>query len=541
MEPYWHHLKQAPRYGFIAVVATALALPLFGPRDPGVDRENRVHAARPGLPRDWGQLDAFPHEYEAYFGDNFGFRSDLVAANTWLKRSVLGVSASPKAALGKDGWIFLLGDFATAYQRKPGFAPKELEEWTIMLTARKRWLERREIPFLFVAAPDKHTLYPEYLPPVAQPLWKTSPLDQLYGALEAAGEVDTLDLRPALRAAKADGIVYHQLDTHWNDVGCYVAYRTLVEKLNAFNLACGTPLPLSAFTRTEKVVRDGDLAALVGVEGVASSRQPYLERKDGVGKTVMGTVNADSTGLPKEQAYVSYETPGKTLNVMFLRDSFGDRIAPLLAAHCGRLVCGPSAVFNTELILREKPDIVVLERVERYLIAKPEPTPSELLSDTGGMERETWDFAAPAPPGPWSFPGESPAQDARGISLTLSQSGPAALLLNAELPATSVAAVEAEVSVANAETGQPVPANLVLFWATREQIAAAAGQWPFSTDRGIPFSGTGVLQAPVAIHPEWRGTIGALFVGVNLPPDQPGNYRVTVKRLSLVRPVAQSP
>ena len=171
MAERWHTLKQALRRGFIAVVLIGLLLPLVGPAGHGENKENRERAAQPPLPRSWKQWKAFPQASEAYFRDHFAFRDTLVAANDRLKVDVLGISASPKAALGPDGWLFLLGDWATKYQRKPGFSPRELNDLTFMLSARQQWLAHRNIKFLFFAAPNKHTIYPEVLPPAARPLW----------------------------------------------------------------------------------------------------------------------------------------------------------------------------------------------------------------------------------------------------------------------------------------------------------------------------------------------------------------------------------
>ncbi len=362
-------IRQLPHIAFIVVVLVGLGLPLVGPGNHEKNEENRRRSTRPDLPKSWTDVGGFPEQYEHYFSDNFAFRDTLVDAHHRLRRDLLGLSATPKAALGSAGWIYLMDDFASDYQRKMPYSEEELAEWAQLLELRGQWLSLQKIPFLFVVAPNKSTIYPEYLPAAAKPLWEVSPLDQLYGLVAQLPHVDAVDLRPALLAAKPEHTLYHHLDTHWNDVGAYIAYRALVEKLNTL-VDCGPPLDWPDFTLTEKTITSGDLAVLACVGGVGESQQPVLTRTKST--TAIASVDRDNTGIGAHEAYIAYETPGKTLRVLLLRDSFGNRMAPLLAAHCGRLVCGPSRYFDVELIEQEKPDVVILERVERYLAIPPE-------------------------------------------------------------------------------------------------------------------------------------------------------------------------
>jgi hypothetical protein len=67
-----------------------------------------------------------------------------------------------------------------------------------MLRRRSDQLERRGIRCLFVVAPDKHSIYPEYLPETVS-VHSPTELDQLLPSLDEAGVLH-VDLRPALRA-----------------------------------------------------------------------------------------------------------------------------------------------------------------------------------------------------------------------------------------------------------------------------------------------------------------------------------------------------
>ncbi len=67
-----------------------------------------------------------------------------------------------------------------------------------------------------------------------------------------------LELRPALRAAKREGVEYFPGDTHWNDLGAYHGYRAIMRRLG---------LPALAHD-PDKLVRGSrpvDLARMSGV------------------------------------------------------------------------------------------------------------------------------------------------------------------------------------------------------------------------------------------------------------------------------------
>ena len=88
------------------------------------------------------------------------------------------------------------------------------------------------IPYLFVVAPSKHDVYPEFMPDRLNRVRDDSRLDQLMAYIEAffpAPPVDILDLRPTLAEARKSGVrLFHKTDTHWNDRGAWAAYRKAI-------------------------------------------------------------------------------------------------------------------------------------------------------------------------------------------------------------------------------------------------------------------------------------------------------------------------
>ena len=110
----------------------------------------------------------------------------------------------------------------------------------------------------------------------------------------------------------------------------------------------------------------GDLLQMLGM--------PSRVREDDVAP--LGKVLADTTRCgrridkgesPGFEFYVC-DKPGLPRAVM-LRDSMAIPLIPLMSENFSRIVYVSSRAFDRELILREKPDIVIEELVERTLNA----------------------------------------------------------------------------------------------------------------------------------------------------------------------------
>ena len=94
-------------FGILAVPATALAIREAHSGDATaetetVNAENRVLAQKPSLRNEDQTLNVnYPAEFDAWFSDSFGFRSQLVTAYSTLTGSVFRVSSEKAVIIGK--------------------------------------------------------------------------------------------------------------------------------------------------------------------------------------------------------------------------------------------------------------------------------------------------------------------------------------------------------------------------------------------------------------------------------------------------------
>jgi hypothetical protein len=336
--------------------------------------ENRRLATKPVFKSGWRALPRYKSEFEIYFNDRFGFRNTLVRWHHVAELRLFGISPVPQVIVGTDGWLFH-GRSVALDNLRPAqpFTPRELEQWGQALERRRAALARLGARFIVVIAPDKQSVYPEFLPARVQtaqgPSRGPSRMGQLTEYLGAGSQVEALDLRPALLRAKGDLPLFHRTDTHWNQLGAYAGYRALMEPLSRWFPAMQA-LPLPAFLIERRVGRSGNLARMLALADLYDDElvtvTPLIARRARLLETVTGANR--QTSKPVVMGIEGTNLP----RAVMLHDSFGDDMMPLLAEHFSRIVFLRTRQLNMELIRRERPNVVIMELAEAAL-DRPNP------------------------------------------------------------------------------------------------------------------------------------------------------------------------
>jgi len=361
----------------VALFLCALAIPGLGLalRLPGarVRPRSEPPVPLPVVALDVKALRDFGPGFHRWFSNRLGYRAWLVREHSALKLNAFHVSPSDKVILGLDGWLYLgaYNEWACVRREKP-FSTSELQAWKSLLERRRDWLAAGGIKFLFVVAPDKHTIYPEHLPRGLQPNGRPSRFDQLTDYLRQHSDVVVLDLRPALLTEKPRHLLYYPVDTHWNDVGAFFAYREVCRSLHTWFPQ--VPLPeLDAYQLSVTPGRGGDLGPMIGlspkeVPGDWVCLVPKSPRQAEV-------VSANPHFLQNTDIVVNdliTERKGALLpRAVILRDSFAKALQPFLSETFSRAAFLWTNRLDEEAIARERPDVVIWEMVERDLYHPP--------------------------------------------------------------------------------------------------------------------------------------------------------------------------
>ncbi len=368
LHPLWERLVVV---GFLAVLAVPGLATLAGV-DAGLTRgENRTLAAAPDLALSWPAVSRFPAVFTTWFQDHFAFRGRLVQWQAAFRLLALRVSPSPTVLRGKDGWLFYADDGALDdHLNAVPLSDADLRRWATTLQHTHDRLAGQGIAYLFVIAPDKHAVYPEFLPDGLHRRPGPSRADQLVAHLRAHSTVPVLDLRPALLDAARDARIYHRTDSHWNDLGARVASQQILARLHDLTggrLPALAPPPASAFYRRDGRAPGQDLARMLGLEGWLGEDDPRLHAREARARVVEPKdheAGADASGYDLGRLVTAVAQPDLPRAVIY-RDSFGSALVPFLAEHFSRALFLWEYDVDPRAIAQERPQVVIHEWASR--------------------------------------------------------------------------------------------------------------------------------------------------------------------------------
>jgi len=316
-----------------------------------------------------------------YLEKTFGFRRELVRLENILDIFLLRSSNQYQTVIkGQGDWLFLSQEnnelnVIQDFRAVKLFTPAQLAHWVKIYKDRQDWLAERGIRYLIVVAPNKHTVYPEFLPPQYNKVSPISRTDQIVNALTGAG-VDVLDLRPIMDKVKRQALAYYRTDTHWTTFGAFAGYVAIMKRLDKW------------FPQFEPEIRgdfdisitpdlSGGLASMLALgDFFPESRVTFTPRFT---RKAVATTEARPTP-PYFQPTVIMDThdPSKPSVVIF-RDSFAHELVPFLSEHFDKSIylwpypatSRDIRFFDKKLIEKEKPALVIDEFVERYFTEFP--------------------------------------------------------------------------------------------------------------------------------------------------------------------------
>ena len=376
-----NHLKQLICLLFFLLCLTPLAVFLLaGPSSAGA---NERLAAKPrlytGASVNWDVLS----DAADYFAGRFGLRQELITADGAVQAAVFHESAADDVLLGSDGWLYYadtLGDFTGSS------AMTERQLWCAArnLALMQEYAAARGAQLLFVCAPNKNTVYPEFMPARDARSTTEGNLDRLLTALREAG-VPFCDVRDALR--DADALTYYRTDSHWNGYGSALAHDQILAALRR-----SETLADEAFTMQP---HRGDLYEMLYP---ASTRT-----EDGlsIARARSFSYLGDFHAVDDQRIRTSSAASGALL--MF-RDSFGNALHADLAENFGEALFSRAMPYDLSLMDEVQPDTLIVELVERnlsWLCARPPLLPAPVREQTFDGAADYGSLAVTRSSAPW--------------------------------------------------------------------------------------------------------------------------------------------
>lgn len=283
--------------------------------------------------------------------------------------------------VGLDGWMFY-GATIDDYTGKYSYSQKRLENIAKKFNERLEFCEENGIKLYFVVTPNKNSVYSEYMATDGVEMADVRGIDVVLDYLRENTGVTIIDCREGLMAAKEsypDELLYYKLDTHWNNHGGFAAYSQIMDVL------------LEDFPNAVKYTKDDyqidyfdsymkDEAYYLGLYDTLSEQGPVYTLKNGL-VSVM-TERRDSgpygqfvhayiheNGYRDKTDYCRFKNTyvEDAPSVYVIRDSFGISLVPFMKDSFSESTFSWTLGFNKSDILEKKPDIVIMQVVERSL------------------------------------------------------------------------------------------------------------------------------------------------------------------------------
>lgn len=320
--------------------------------------ENRQLASMPELFTQQGRINAdFLADAGAYLEDHFAFRNQMVSANAHLY-AALGTSPTNQVVVGTNGWLYY-GGTLDDYLGNNQLSERALHNIAHNLLLLQGYVASRDAAFVFAVAPNKNSLYPQYMPWWLVQAHESGNAERLLPYLQEYG-VNYVNLYEVFH--NQPEVLYCACDTHWNNKGAALAADAMLRSLGK------SPLPISKdawFSRNDFV---GDVAEMLYPIGAEPEQQWYVEGYNDK-EEQRGSLWSYMPEQPNdvEADFTVTQSEGGQGSLVMFRDSFANATIPFTSTAFAQATYSKLVPYNAARIDEAHADCVIVERAERHL------------------------------------------------------------------------------------------------------------------------------------------------------------------------------
>ena len=329
----------------------------------------------PALIEDGTWNTDYMSELGGWFEDHFAYRDILVSANAVLRAQLLGDSVTDSVIVGRDGWLYY-SETLDDYTGAGLLSDRAIDNIVFNLSIMQGYTQACGASFVVVIAPNKNSLYSEYMPYYYTEGGLRS-LTLLEEAMEESG-INFVSMYSVLSAQ--DEVLYYKKDTHWNTKGALIACTQLLSSLG--NEDAAQELSLLTGTETQEFI--GDLNTMLYL----SSAKPETDYSfdDALEWTFV-------TGESTEDSEITTSGEGSGTLLMY-RDSFANNMIPFLADVYETAYFTKMVPYDLTEVSESGAQAVIVERAERHLAdlgtdAPIMPAPGVTLGISGDFREDS--------------------------------------------------------------------------------------------------------------------------------------------------------
>lgn len=293
-----------------------------------------------------------------YFVENFGFKSELLSVYKKIKIQKLNEPIlQNRVVQGKNGWFFLGNHYENLLDDSFGnktITKEEVFTITQKIKAIRSKLNSRGIQFILVVPPNKHRIYGENLP--FQLVQNKTVLEQLKIHLSETIDFDILDLTELMLEKKMSQKMYYKTNTHWTDLGAFYGCQKLIDNVEDKLKTNITMVKLEDYQQVLKPIEESDLTTILQLN--VNEDVVYLEKR----------LPKNAEFLDNEDNYLHFENVNGSKKMLLYKDSFSNQTMQFLNETFAETWYTRDYRIDYDYIDKVKPDIVVIEIIERNLV-----------------------------------------------------------------------------------------------------------------------------------------------------------------------------
>jgi hypothetical protein len=387
---------------FIVFISNVIGFSIFSTKKNYIVKEKRNAQSFPDFSID--SCQSFTNKINNFIVDNVPGRTNIITLNNLIEYKTFNeLINNKKIHFGKDGWMFFIqGWILETYENRKPLTEAELKKMSDILVERNNWLQKKGIKFYLVFPPSALLIYEDKLRPSIYKHNGVTKLEQFLSYLKKNTRLNIIDVYQTLydlrQASPKD--IYYKDDPHWNFYGAYYAYKTIVEAIKKDFPGIPSPANYNDFEwfKFGDAVPDSFLISEdykefmnrnFGGEGVANGMYKIMLINEYYQNEVLYPLSK-KLSMPTEIQYLNYpisisNNPAisyvnnkiSTPSVLMFRDSFSNWLSHYLSHNFQRISYFWTPEFCHEVVIIEKPDIVIQEMsidiINHLLLSKPKP------------------------------------------------------------------------------------------------------------------------------------------------------------------------
>ena len=326
--------------------------------DRSVANENRNLTK---LPEEF-DYEKIASQLEECYNDRIPFRSNLLKCSQKLQSKLFAFSLGNSLKGKNDFYFYQPGNWENTVEHfcgKWALRYNELEERRKFMVKLHKFLKKEKKEFLFVIAPNKIQIYPEYLPERRNhPESEKSPDRQFIKYMQQHNpEIPLMELRSPLLAAKKfyGDALFYRADTHWSPVGGYIGAAAIIKHFSPDTAKL--PAPGDFKIKPNGLKEPDDMrnqilnnSTTVDYPEMVPDVAVFKGKLVGDGKPFLVSINPNAKDKRK---------------VLMYRDSFTVNMQPWISNHFREVHYVRMHRVSRQLIRKIDPDIVIVEYVAR--------------------------------------------------------------------------------------------------------------------------------------------------------------------------------